>query len=157
MSEFNVNEYLQTYVSSTPQEMKSNTMVLFFAFRDGEGIKETVLKNFHKDIYTDKVFENVVSVISEGKHHCEAETIDGSIYKFLKKSWEFCLESDDIVKRLVNVEANFIKKENYTNFYIVKYKVTNDEMNKVVLDILMDLDCCLLGGYVLKSAERTVL
>lgn len=157
MSEFNANEYLQTYVSSTPQEMKSNTMVLFFAFRDGEEIKETVSKNFHNDIYTDKVFENVVSAISGGKYHGKPETIEDYIYKFLKKSWEFCLESDDTIRKLVNVESNFIKKENYTNFYIVKYKTANDKMNKVVLDILMDLDCCSLGGYVLKSAENIVL
>ena len=157
MSEFNVNEYLQTYGSSAPQEMKSNTMVLFFAFRDGEGIKETVLKNFHNDIYTDKVLENVVSAILGGKHHGKPETIEDYIYKFLKKSWEFCLESDDIIKELVRVETNFIKKENYTDFYIIKYKTADDKMNEVVLDILMDLDCCSLGGYVLKSAEDIVL
>lgn len=152
MSKKDTLDWLNTYVTKTPPEMKSDTMVLYFAFRDGEQIKEVIKENFPKDIYTDKVFEKMLYVIETGK--LRTENIEDSILKFILKSWEFCLVGEDMAKRLVKVEEDFIKSKSFTNFYIAKYKVTNDKMNKVVLDNLMDLECCFMGGYLLKSSEE---
>lgn len=155
MSKTDTLEWLNTYVTKTPPEMKSDTMVLYFAFREGEKVDEVIKKDFPKDIYTDKVLKKMLMVVNTGV--LRTEGIEDSIYKFILKSWEFCLVGEDMAKQLVKVEEDFIKNKGFTKFYIAKYKTTNDKMNTVVLDNLMDLECCFMGGYLLKSAEETVL